>query len=128
MKKYHQVENVGVEKGILSLIVDSSSIKRERKDVFRLAGEHQRDYELIGLSPDPWKTGFFTDRQVIPETMLIYLLYYIKHVLYFTVLYTKLLKSFRTWSSVLIKGWPIIVLIQDLSLFLVLTHGWSHYL
>ena len=39
MKKYHQVENVRVEKGILSLIVDGSSIKRELKDVFHLAGE-----------------------------------------------------------------------------------------
>ena len=33
MKKHHQVENVRVEKGILSLIVDGKSIQRELKEI-----------------------------------------------------------------------------------------------
>ena len=33
MKKYHQVENVHIEKGILHLIVDGNSIQREVQDV-----------------------------------------------------------------------------------------------
>ncbi len=50
MKKHHQVENVCIEKGILSLIVDGSNIQRELKDVSPLLAaateEEQKEFEV----------------------------------------------------------------------------------
>ncbi len=50
MSKHHQVKNVCVEKGILRLIVDSNSIKRELKDVSPLlaaaTAEEQQEFEV----------------------------------------------------------------------------------
>ena len=50
MKKHHQIENVRVEKGILSLIVDGSSIQCELKDLSPLLAaakeEEQKEFEV----------------------------------------------------------------------------------
>jgi len=50
MKKHHQVENVRVEKGILSLIVDGKSIQRELKEISPLLAaakeDEQKEFEV----------------------------------------------------------------------------------
>ena len=52
MKKYHQVENVHLEKGILRLTVDGNSIQRELKDVSPiLAAAKEEDLKEFSVSP-----------------------------------------------------------------------------
>jgi hypothetical protein len=50
MKKYHQVESVHIEKGILTLIVDGKRVQRELKDVSPLLAsakeEEQVEFEM----------------------------------------------------------------------------------
>lgn len=50
MSKYHQIENVKIERGILSLVVDGSSIQRNLKDVSSLLAkakeEEQQEFEV----------------------------------------------------------------------------------
>jgi len=52
MKKYHQVENVHLEKGILRLIVDGNSIQRELKGVSPiLAAAKEEELKEFSVSP-----------------------------------------------------------------------------
>ena len=52
MKKHHQVESVHVEKGILSLIVDGSSIESDLKDVSPLlAAATEEELKEFEVSP-----------------------------------------------------------------------------
>ena len=52
MKKYHQVENVKIEKGILHLIVDGDSIQRELKDMSPLlAAAREEALKEFEVSP-----------------------------------------------------------------------------
>ena len=50
MKKHHQVENVCIQKGILSLTVDGTSIQRTQKDVSSVLvmanEEEQKEFEV----------------------------------------------------------------------------------
>jgi hypothetical protein len=50
MKKYHQVENVRIDKGTLYLVVDGNAIERELKEVSQLLAaatdEEQREFEI----------------------------------------------------------------------------------
>ena len=50
MKKYHEVENVHVENGILRLLVDGNSVQRKLKDVSSLLAtakdEEQKEFEV----------------------------------------------------------------------------------
>ena len=52
MKKYHKVENVKIEKGILHLIVDGNSIQRELKDMSPLlAAAREEELKEFEVSP-----------------------------------------------------------------------------
>ena len=50
MSKHHQVENVKIEKGIISLVVDGQCIQRELKDVSSLLAnakeDEQKEFEV----------------------------------------------------------------------------------
>ena len=50
MKKHHQVENVRIEKGILNIIIDGSSIQCELKELSPLLAaakeEEQNEFEV----------------------------------------------------------------------------------
>ncbi len=43
MNKHHRVEEVRIEKGILSLVVDGNSIQRDLRDVSTLLAEAEED-------------------------------------------------------------------------------------
>ena len=52
MNKHHQIEDVKIEKGILSLIVDGNSIKRALKDVSGLLeGAKKEEQNAFEVSP-----------------------------------------------------------------------------
>ena len=50
MKKHHQVENVHIEKGVLTLVVDGKPVQYELKDVSPLLArakeEEQKEFEV----------------------------------------------------------------------------------
>lgn len=52
MKKYHQIENVQIERGILSLIVDGQIIQRPIKEISPLlAGAKEAELKEFEISP-----------------------------------------------------------------------------
>ena len=52
MKKHHQVQNVRIEKGILSLVVNGTNIQRELKDVSPLlAAAKEEEQKIFEISP-----------------------------------------------------------------------------
>ncbi len=45
MKKHHRVENVQIEKGILTLVVDGKRVQRELKDISPLLAKAKEDVQ-----------------------------------------------------------------------------------